>query len=176
MSKENEKTPGSDFYRIKTEYIKEGEKGELYKAKVEELVLATSYTEAEKVAYGIVEDQNRTQYGSVNIEIVKTKIKNVIQNDVMVRDDNSVCETSCDYFEESEDTGVGLYSVKALIITLDERTGKEKKSSETFFVPAISNSDATTRIKEYLNESIDDYVIRDTRFDKAEAIYWPKIK
>lgn len=172
--KESVKDRVFDFYRLKSEFVKEDEKGVLSKTKSEELIMATSYTEAEKVAYEIAEDQERTRFGSLGIEIIKTKINDVLFNDVLCQDDNVVCEMICNFFEESEDSGVGLYSVKVLFLTVDEKTGKTKKSNQTFFVPATSNSDATTRIKDYLKQSFSDYVIRDTKFDKAEAIYWPK--
>ena len=65
---------GFDFYRIKTEWVSERDGGNLAKVKTEELVYVSSYTEAEKVAYAIAESENRTQFGSINIEIIKTKI------------------------------------------------------------------------------------------------------
>lgn len=173
MEKEEIINGSLDFYRIKTEWTRERENGELAKVKTEELVMATSYTEAEKVAYAIVEDQQRAKYGSVNIEIIKTKISDVLFNDILVQDNQAVCGLICNFFEESEESGVGLYNVKAVFFTLDEKSGKTKRSTQTFFVPATSNTDATKRVEAELNRTMSDYVIRDTKFDKAEAIYWP---
>ena len=164
---------GLDFYRIKTEWVKECESGELAKAKTEELVMVTNYTEAEKVAYAIAEDQSRTQFGSMNIEIIKTKINNVIFNDILAQDEKTVCGLICNFFEESEESGVGLYMVKVVIFTTDEKTGKTKRTTQTVFVPATSNADATKRVEKDMNDGMFEFVIRDTRFDKAEAIYWP---
>lgn len=167
-------TSGSlDFYRIKTEWTKECESGELAKVKTEELVMATSYTEAEQVAYAIAEDQSRTHFGSMNIEIVKTKINDVLFNDILTQDSKTICGLICNFFEESEESGTGLYMVKSVIFTTDEKTGKTKRSTQTVFVPATSNADATKRVAKCMNDSMLDFVIRDTRFDKAEAIYWP---
>ena len=56
MEKEEIINGSLDFYRIKTEWTRERENGELAKVKTEELVMVISYTEAEKVAYSIVED------------------------------------------------------------------------------------------------------------------------
>lgn len=173
MEKEEIINGGLDFYRIKTEWTRERENGELAKVKTEELVMATSYTEAEKVAYAIAEDQQRTRYGSMNIEIIKTKISDVLFNDILAQDSEAVCGLICNYFEESEESGVGLYNIKAIFFTLDEKSGKTKRSTQTFFVPATSNTDATKRVEAELNRTMSDYVIRDTKFDKAEAIYWP---
>ena len=170
----NLENSGLNFYRIKTEWVAEQVNGMLNKTKTEELVYATSYTEAEKVAYAIVEDQNRAKYGSINIEIIKTKIDDVLFNEIFVQDDNAICGMICNFFEEGEDSGCGLYSVKVINIMLDEKTGKEKRTAETFYVPAVSNVDASKRIDKYMSNGTGEYLIRDTKFDKAEAIYWPK--
>lgn len=164
---------GLDFFRIKTEWTKEGETGALAKVKTEELAMVTNYTEAEKVAYAIAEDQQRAHYGSINIEIVKTKITDVAFNDILAQEDTTTCGLICNYFEESEDSGSGLYMVKVVILTLDEKTGKTKRTPQTIFVPATSNADATKRAEEAMRRTGCEFVIRDTRFDKAEAIYWP---
>lgn len=175
--KQETKSIGIDFYnfyRIKTEWKKEQESGELSKTKTEELVMATSYTEAEKIAYAIADDQSRTRFGSMNIEIIKTKICDVLFNNILVQDGQTTCGLICNFFEEPEESGVGLYMVKAAVFTQDEKTGKIKHSTRTMFVPATSNADATNRVKTHMDESMfGDFVIRDTRFDKAEAIYWP---
>lgn len=173
MSQETNMKSSLDFYRIKTEWVKEEETGGLAKVKTEELVLATSYTEAEKVAYEISSDQSRTQFGSMSLEIVKTKINDVLFNDVLIQDNQTTCGLICNFFEESEESGVGLYMVKVIIFTLDEKSGKTKRSNQDFFVPATSNVDAAQRVKSHLQNRMLDFVIRDTKFDKAEAIYWP---
>ena len=161
------------YFRIKTEWTAEDESGNLSKVKTEELVLATCFTEAEKVAYAIAEDQNRGKYGDFNIDIVKTKISDVLYNDILAHDSKLICGMVCNYFEEDETSGFGLYAVKAVYIETDEKTGKEKKTTDTIYVPAISNADATDAVQQYLSTGAIDFVIRDTKFDKAEAIYWP---
>ncbi len=162
------------FFRVKTEYNKEQSNGALAKTKAEELVLATNYTEAEAVVHSIISTLNRTQFGSVNYEIIKTKIEDVFFNDILAQDEAGFGKDFvCNYFEESENSGVGLYMVKVVFITIDERTAKEKQSVKDFYVPALSNADATARISRTLDKMMVDYVIRDTKFDKAEAIYWP---
>lgn len=164
---------GLNYYRIKTEWVAEGDKGALEKTKTEELVLATSYSEAETVAYAIAEDQNRGKFGSFSIEIVKTKIEDVLFNEILSQDDKPLNSLICNFFEEGEESGVGLYAVKVIFFNLDEKSGKTKRVTQTYFVPATSNSDATRRIDSFLKGTLSDYVIRDTKFDKAAAIYWP---
>lgn len=166
---------GFDFYRIKTDWTSEKEDGNLAKIKTEELVYAASYTEAERVAYAVAENQNRTQFGNINIEIIKTKINELVYNDVLAQDDVLTLGLVCNFFQESEDTGVGLYCVKVMFISEDEKTGKEKRTNENIYIPASSNIEAAQFLRKYLKNvgETRDFVIRDTKFDKAAAILWP---
>jgi hypothetical protein len=165
---------GFNYYRIKTDWTAEKQDGNLTKTKTEELVLASSYTEAEAVAYAIAEDQNRTQFNSsIGIEITKTKIKELLYNDTLSCDNKLIAGLIQNYFEEADNTGVGLYAVKVMYIELDEKTGKEKQSNDTIYVPSTSNADASDFVNQYLKKvETRDYVIRDIKFDKAEAILW----
>lgn len=172
---QNKENIGLDYYRIKTEWTAEKENGFLQKTKTEELVLATSYSEAESVAYSIIDTQDRRKFGSVNVEIVKTKINDVLLNEILTQESETTAGLICSYFQESEDSGVGLYAVKIMNFYVDEKSGKTKRSSETLYTPALGNADATSRIEAYFGKDmITDYVIRDVKFDKAEAIYLPK--
>jgi hypothetical protein len=164
-----------DYYRIKTEWTAEREDGGLAKTKTEELVYASSYTEAEKVAYELAENQNRSEFKSVGIEIIKTRITELLYNDNLIQDKALVSGLICNYFQETEDTGMGLYAVKIMYITMDEKTGKEKRSSETIHVPAPTNTEAAMYVQTYLKHigEARDFIVRDTKFDKAEAILWP---
>lgn len=160
------------YFRIKTEMVREGDDGSLNRQKIEELVLASCYTEVEQLAYQLIMDENRNRFSSVKFEIIKTKIADVLYNDIL-QTATDANDFVCNFFEESETSGVGLYCVKVVFITCDEKTAKNKKVTELFYVPASSNSDATKRINEHLKGSTADFIIRDTKFDKAEAIYWP---
>lgn len=160
------------YFRVKTECTVELPNGALAKKKIEELILATSYTETEMLVNEIISSLNRTKFGSVNYEIIKTKISDVLFNDTLAQEE-SVKDFCCNFFEEDESTGVGLYMVKVMFLTIDEKSGKEKKTVEDYYVPALSNADATEKINKHLGKTMSDFVIRDTKFDKAEAIYWP---
>lgn len=163
-----------NYYRIKTEWISEKEDKSLVKTKTEELVLATSYTEAEKIAYALVERYDRTHYGEVNIEIIKTKISTLLWTEIFNTDDVLVGGLIVNYFSEEDTTGVGLYQVKVLLFELDPITGKEKRSNETIFIPASSNTEAAALATAYLKKvgETRDFVVRDSKFDKAEAVLW----
>lgn len=165
---------GFNFFRIKTEWVAERSDGGLVKTKTEELVYASSYTEAEKVAYEIAENQNRAQFNSsINFEIDRTKIGEILFNTALRTDNNLIAGLVHNYFEEGDDTGVGLYAVKVMYIEPDEKTGNERRSNDVIFTPAASNTDAANYVKRYLKEyETRDFVIRDTKFDKAEAILW----
>ncbi len=161
------------YYRIKTECVMEAPNGSLMRKKIEELALASCYTEAETLAHSLISTLGRAQFGDVQYEIIKTKIADVLYNDVLAQDEK-IGDFCCNYFQEDETSGVGLYSVKVIFIAIDEKTAKEKQSTEVFYVPALSNADATNRINEHLKVSnTSDFVIRDAKFDKVEAIYWP---
>lgn len=166
---------GFDFYRIKTEWTSERDGGELSKVKTEELVYASSYTDAESTAIDIAENQQRSKFGSINYEIVKTKINELVYTPVLKQEPDLTNGLICNYFEEGEDTGVGLYCVRVMFIEVDEKTGKEKRSNENIYIPASSINHATELVRQYLKKigEVRDFIVRDTKFDKTSAIFWP---
>ena len=123
---------GLEYYRIKTEWTAEKDDGSLIKKKTEELIQASSYTEAEKIAYAIAESQNRMKInGLANMEIVKTKISEMLYNSTLTHDNTLIAGMVYNYFEEEDNTGVGFYAVKILYLQSDDITGKEKRTIET---------------------------------------------
>lgn len=159
------------YFRIKTEWTKESEDGTLGKTKTEELVQAVNYTDAERIANELAKD--RSEFGCIDIEISRTKIQEILYSDVLCKDSNLVGGLVHSYFEEAEDSGVGFYAVKVMFVVLDERTGKEKKSNEVIYVPANSNTDAAEQVANFLDRNdTRTFVIRDIKYDKAEAILW----
>lgn len=164
---------GFDYFRIKMAWNAEQEDGSLAKVKTEDLVYASSYTEAEKIAYALIEDQQRTKNGDVSFEILKTKISELLYNDNLLHDSDLVGGMVYNYLDPEADENIGIYAVKVMLVTVDERTAKEKRTYETLYTPASSNTDAADRISKHLNKSMSDFVIRDIKFDKAESILWP---
>lgn len=112
------------YFRVKTEFLAETTPGgALERKKIEELVLATCYTEVETLVHEIIDSYNRTQFGSVSYEIIKTKVPDVLFNDILAHSErDSVKGFVCNYFEEEETSGVGLYAVKVIFITIDEKS------------------------------------------------------
>lgn len=162
---------GFNYYRIKMQWKGLMDNGALEKIKTEDLVYASSYSEAEKMAYAIIEDQNRTQYeGVYSMEIIKTKIEEMLYNNTLDHDNNLIGGMVYNYFPSIEN-GEGFYEVKAESIVIDERTAKESKRTEVIYTPAVNNFDAATRVLDYLKGQ--DAVIRKVTFDKAESVLWP---
>ena len=98
--------------------------------------MATCYTEAEQIAYKLTEGKD--EFGDVDVEIVRTKISEVAYNDTFATDTELICGLISYFFEESEDTEVGLYQVSLVYYDVDEKTGKTKSSNSTIYVPAYS--------------------------------------
>ena len=169
------KMEGFNYYRIKTSWQGEADDGNLVKLKTEELVYACSYTEAESIAYALIEQENRARFSTPTFEIIKTKIDELVFNDTLVTDGSLTKGLVNCYFAETDETGVGLYGVKVMFIQLDERSGKEKRSHTTIHVPAKSNADASAIVSRYLQSSPKrgDFVVRDAKFDATSAIFWP---
>ncbi len=160
-----------NYYRIKMQWKAELEDGSLEKIKTEDLVYASSYSEAEQMAYSLIENQNRTKHGEIySMEIIKTKIGDILYNGTLDHDNELVGGMVYNFFPSIEN-GEGLYAVKVEIITIDERTAKEKKTLETIYTPAVDNHDAGARVLKYMSTS--NVVVRNVTFDKAESILWP---
>ena len=159
-----------NYYRIKMAFKAEDENGAIVPVKTEDLVMATCYTEAEKIAYKLMEGKD--QFGDVSYEIIKTKIDNVLYNETFCIDETLICGLFSYYFEEPEDTEVGLYAVTAIINCMDEKTGKLKPQKETIYLPAESPRQAIADALSYLNEHIscDSFTIRNVKYDKAQSV------
>lgn len=162
---------GFDFYRIKMAYRAEAENGAIVPVKTEDLVMATCYSEAESIAYKLMEGKD--QFGEVGYEIIKTKIGSVLYNDTFQTDENLICGLISYYFEEPEDTEVGLYAVSAVINFMDEKTGKIKPQKETIYLPAQSPRQAIVDATEFIDDaypSAESYTIRNVKYDKAQSV------
>ena len=105
-------------------------------------------------------------------EIVRTKISEVAYNDTFATDTELICGLISYFFEESEDTEVGLYQVSLVYYDVDEKTGKTKSSNSTIYVPAYSSSEAIENIRTYLKRAGEtrEYTIRNVKYDKAQSV------
>lgn len=158
------------YFRVKIEGLYETDDKSLQKSKPEYLVEACNYTDAESIATTLASPC--ADFGDVNIEIVKTKIQTIIGSEVSQKQESLLAGHIYTFYEETEDSGVGMYGVKVLFITIDERTGKEKKTNEMFYVSAYSNTNAAERVVRFLetNDPMRTFVVRDIKFDKVEGV------
>lgn len=161
---------GFNFYRIKMAYKETNDLGAIVNVKTEDLVMASCYTEAEKIAYKLAEGKD--EFGGVDYEIVRTKISEIAYNDTFATDTQLTCGLVTYFFEEEEETEVGLYQVNLVYYAIDEKTGKTKPQNETIFIPALSSSEVVNNIHSHLKQvgETRDYTIRNVKYDKAQSV------
>lgn len=148
------------------------EDGSIGRIKSEDLAYVTSYTEAEQVAYALIESQNRERHGEIDsLEIIKeSKINDILYNKSLDTEDTLINGLIYNFFPQCEQSE-GFYRVVVRKSELNEKTGKEKRFNETHYTPASSNTEAAHIVTNYLRG--EDIVIRDVRFDNAESVLWP---
>ena len=163
-----------NYFRIKMAYKGTNDLGAIVPIKSEDLVMATCYTEAEQIVRmtGVFVSLANFKIGDVDVEIVRTKISEVAYNDTFATDTELICGLISYFFEESEDTEVGLYQVSLVYYDVDEKTGKTKSSNSTIYVPAYSSSEAIENIRTYLKQAGEtrEYTIRNVKYDKAQSV------
>ena len=127
----------SKYFEVGVRYEKTQEDGTAKKVTETYLIDALSFSEVEK---HITEEMEA--YISGEFSVVTEKITNIA--DVVNTDD-----VLADKF----------YKVKFSIITVDEKTGKEKKQTQLIVVKASSNDDARDRYKQYHKDTPVDLVL-----------------
>lgn len=133
----------SKFFEVKIQYQKTWDDGKEKKVTEQYVVEALSFTEAES---RITEEMSAYIYGE--FDIVSEKI--APYNEILLSD-----RTDDDKW----------FISKVSFITLDERTAKEKKTSQRFLVQADTSQTALEYTKKLLDRSMTDYTIdavRDT--------------
>ena len=127
----------SQWYQCTVKYEKTMENGELKKVSEPYLVDALSFTEAEK---RIIEEITPFMTGIFEVsDIKKPRIAEI--------------------FEAKDDAADRYFRLKLSFITLDEKSGKEKKSSQNVLVQAEDLRDAIRRLDEGMKGSVSDYDI-----------------
>lgn len=127
----------SQWYQCTVKYEKTMENGALKKVSEPYLVDALSFTEAEK---RIIEEITPFMTGIFEVsDIKKPRIAEI--------------------FEAKDDAADRYFRLKLSFITLDEKSGKEKKSSQNVLVQAEDLRDAIRRLDESMKGSVSDYDI-----------------
>ena len=127
----------NSYFEVGVRYDKTMEDGVIRKVTENYLLDALSFTEAEKRA-----TEEMKSYISGEFRVVTEKITNIAE--VVTTND-----TSADKF----------YKVKHNLITLDEKTGKEKKQAQYIIIQASSVDDARDRYNLYLKGWLVDVVL-----------------
>lgn len=159
----------STIFRLKFAFDDRNEEGKLKKAKLECLVECETYSEAEKMAYDIIEREGLGTYGDVEYEIAKTKlsISNFIDNNTLSANRGMVNgKTEC-YFSDETDA---FFIVKMKLYSYNEK-GKKQQTLLTCVVSDESINKAIATVRTYMSSAMQDYVITDTKMDAAEYLY-----
>lgn len=127
----------SKYFEVGVRYEKTQEDGTAKKVTETYLIDALSFSEVEK---RITEEMEA--YISGEFSVVTEKITNIAD---VVNTDDVLAEK--------------FYKVKFSIITVDEKTGKEKKQAQLIVVKASSNDDARDRYKQYYKDIPVDLVL-----------------
>ena len=111
--------------------------GKVKKVNEPYLVDALSFTEAEE---RIIEERKHYMSGEFQVSDIKRA-------------------RYAELFETDDESADRWFKVKLTFITLDEKTGAEKKTSQNVLVQAADLRDAVKRLDEGMKSSMMDYVI-----------------
>ena len=125
------------YYEVKARFKKTMEDGMVRKVKEPYLFYALSFSEAEERAV-----EELTPFISGKFEV--TDIKRVSYNEIFPTDDSEADK---------------WYAVRINFITLDERTGKEKKTKAEYLVQASGIDNARDNFNAAMRQSLADYEI-----------------
>lgn len=127
----------NEWFECKVKYEKTMENGLVKKVAEPYLVDALSFTEAER---RIIEEITPFMTGAFEVSDIKRA-------------------RFAEIFESDDESADRFFKAKLVFITLDEKTGKERKSSQQMLVQASDLRDAVKRLDEGMKGSMMDYTI-----------------
>ncbi len=127
----------NEWFECKIKYEKTMENGLVKKVSEPYLVDALSFTEAEK---RIIDEISPYMTGEFTVEDIKRA-------------------RYAEFFETHEESADRWFKAKLVFITLDEKSGKEKKSSQNVLVQAADLRSSIARLDEGMKGSMMDYTI-----------------
>ena len=127
----------NEWFECKVKYERTMDDGKVKKVNEPYLVDALSFTEAEE---RIIEERKHYMSGEFQVSDIKRA-------------------RYAELFETDDESGDRWFKVKLTFITLDEKTGAEKKTSQNVLVQAADLRDAVKRLDEGMKTSMMDYVI-----------------
>lgn len=127
----------NEWFECKIKYEKTMENGLVKKVSEPYLVDALSFTEAEK---RIIEEITPFMTGAFEVADIKRA-------------------RYAEFFETPEESADRWFRAKLTFITLDEKSGKEKKSSQNVLIQAADLRSAIARLDEGMKGTMLDYII-----------------
>ena len=127
----------NEWFECKVKYERTMDDGKVKKVNKHYLVDALSFTEAEE---RIIEERKHYMSGEFQVSDIKRA-------------------RYAELFETDDESADRWFKVKLTFITLDEKTGAEKKTSQNVLVQAADLRDAVKRLDEGMKSSMMDYVI-----------------
>ena len=127
----------NEWFECKVKYERTMDDGKVKKVNEPYLVDALSFTEAEE---RIIEERKHYMSGEFQVSDIKRA-------------------RYAELFESDDESADRWFKVKLTFITLDEKTGAEKKTSQNVLVQAADLRDAVKRLDEGMKSSMMDYVI-----------------
>ena len=127
----------NEWFECKVKYERTMDDGKVKKVNEPYLVDALSFTEAEE---RIIEERKHYMSGEFQVSDIKRA-------------------RYAELFETDDESADRWFKVKLTFITLDEKTGAEKKTSQNVLVQAADLRDAVTCLDEGMKSSMMDYVI-----------------
>lgn len=139
----------NEWFECKVKYERTLDDGKVKKVTEPYLVDALSFTEAEK---RVIEERTPYMMGEFQVSDIKRA-------------------RLAELFESNLESADKFYKAKLTFITLDEKTGAEKKSSHMVLVQAGDFESAVKRLKEGMKDSMSDYVISAMTETPIQDIY-----
>ena len=127
----------NEWFECKVKYERTMDDGKVKKVNEPYLVDALSFTEAEE---RIIDERKHYTRGEFQVSDIKRA-------------------RYAELFETDDESADRWFKVKLTFITLDEKTGAEKKTSQNVLVQAADLRDAVKRLDEGMKTSMMDYVI-----------------
>lgn len=127
----------SDWFQCTVKYDKTIENGQQKKVTEPYLVDAISFTEAER---RIIEEFSPLMSGAFEVSDIKRA-------------------HYAELFESTDESADRFFKAKLIFVTLDEKSGKEKKSTQQVLIQASNLRDSIQRLDEGMKGSMMDYTI-----------------
>ena len=125
------------YFSVRVVYNSLAENGRKEKKKELYLIDALSFTEAEARAIGEL-----TPFAEDDLRVTAMKIENIAE-----------------IFNQEDEKADRWYRCKIMFVALDEKSGKEKKTSRVILVKGSSAEDATKRLNEGMKGTLATYEI-----------------